>query len=88
MGDNIFYGHAFTDLLLKAKKNSGATIFTYNVKDASQFGILEFNNKNKFIAENEMIEASANGVSETLKKLQKGHHTTANDKFVGTSSTC
>ena len=36
------------------------------------------------IAENEMIEASAIGVSETLKKLQKGHHTTANDKFVGT----
>ena len=46
LGDNIFYGHAFTDLLNEAKKNSGATIFAYPINDPSRFGIVEIDKKN------------------------------------------
>ena len=48
LGDNIFYGQNFTTNLNAAtSKDSGATIFTYYVKDPERFGIVEFdNNKN------------------------------------------
>jgi len=42
LGDNIFFGHNFSDILEKAKNsNAGATIFSYNVKDPERFGIVE-----------------------------------------------
>jgi glucose-1-phosphate thymidylyltransferase len=49
LGDNIFYGHAFTDLLLNVKKNKGATIFAYAVNDPSGFGIVEIDKESKKI---------------------------------------
>jgi glucose-1-phosphate thymidylyltransferase len=43
LGDNIFYGHGFTDLLIKAaNRTQGATVFGYNVKDPERFGVVEF----------------------------------------------
>lgn len=43
LGDNIFYGHGFTELLESAAaRKSGATIFGYNVKDPERFGVVEF----------------------------------------------
>lgn len=43
LGDNIFFGQAFTPMLQTAAKQiSGATIFGCKVKDASQFGVVEF----------------------------------------------
>lgn len=45
LGDNFYYGQGFTDLLLKAKKNNGLTIFTYNVKKPEKFGVIEYNKK-------------------------------------------
>lgn len=42
LGDNIFFGHNFSDLLINAKDNNiGATIFSYNVRDPERFGIVE-----------------------------------------------
>tara|TARA_A100001015_G_C15041434_1_gene739911 strand:+ start:145 stop:1014 length:870 start_codon:yes stop_codon:yes gene_type:complete len=42
LGDNIFFGHNFSDILKKAKNsNAGATIFSYNVRDPERFGIVE-----------------------------------------------
>ena len=48
LGDNFFYGQGFTNRLKKAlHKNKGATIFTYIVKNPSDYGILETDKKNK-----------------------------------------
>ncbi|MBL1418939.1 MAG: glucose-1-phosphate thymidylyltransferase RfbA [Alphaproteobacteria bacterium] len=43
LGDNIFYGQYFSDMLLAASgRQTGATIFGYNVKDPERFGVVEF----------------------------------------------
>jgi glucose-1-phosphate thymidylyltransferase len=43
LGDNIFYGHGFPDLLGRASaREAGATIFGYHVKDASEYGVVSF----------------------------------------------
>ncbi|MCE9952461.1 glucose-1-phosphate thymidylyltransferase RfbA, partial [Aeromonas allosaccharophila] len=43
LGDNIFYGHAFSKTLLKCTlQNSGATIFGYQVKDPERYGVVSF----------------------------------------------
>ena len=49
LGDNIFYGQAFSGVLKKAVENVktyGANIFGYMVKDPKSFGVVEFD-KNK-----------------------------------------
>jgi glucose-1-phosphate thymidylyltransferase len=51
LGDNIFYGHDFNQLLLNAKhREEGATIFTYHVKDPERYGVAEFDGKNQVIS--------------------------------------
>lgn len=43
LGDNIFYGQHFSDILKAAKsRTSGATIFGYKVKDPQRFGVVDF----------------------------------------------
>ena len=43
LGDNVFYGQHFSDVLKKASQNErGATIFGYHVKDPERFGVVEF----------------------------------------------
>ncbi len=45
LGDNIFYGQGFTPKLKEAKaRESGATVFGYEVKDPERFGVVEFDN--------------------------------------------
>ncbi|MDD9148970.1 MULTISPECIES: glucose-1-phosphate thymidylyltransferase RfbA [unclassified Sporolactobacillus] len=51
LGDNIFYGHGFTDILQKAaSRKSGATVFGYNVKDPERFGVVEFDEQGRVIS--------------------------------------
>jgi glucose-1-phosphate thymidylyltransferase len=51
LGDNIFYGHDFHQLLLNAKhREEGATIFTYHVQDPERYGVAEFDEKNQVIS--------------------------------------
>jgi glucose-1-phosphate thymidylyltransferase len=51
LGDNIFYGPGFSKTLQKESSNPlGATIFAYPVQNASQFGIVEFDNTGKAIS--------------------------------------
>lgn len=43
LGDNIFYGHKFSTMLERAaNRDSGATVFGYNVKDPERFGVVDF----------------------------------------------
>lgn len=51
LGDNIFYGQNLTIELKKAIENKkGATIFGYPVKDARNFGVVEFDGNRKVIS--------------------------------------
>lgn len=51
LGDNIFYGHEFTSLLMRVRKQlNGATIFGYNVMDPERFGVVEFDSSGKVLS--------------------------------------
>lgn len=51
LGDNIFYGQAFTPKLKEAaSRQEGATIFGYQVKDPERFGVVEFDQNKKVIS--------------------------------------
>ncbi len=57
LGDNIFWGHAFSPKLTKAASNeSGATVFGYKVKDPERFGVVEFDDNNRAISIEEKPE--------------------------------
>lgn len=57
LGDNVFYGQNFPNMLLKAKsKQSGATVFGYPVKNPKDFGIIEFDKNGKVISIEEKPE--------------------------------
>ncbi|MCP8617505.1 glucose-1-phosphate thymidylyltransferase RfbA [Salirhabdus salicampi] len=57
LGDNIFYGHNFSELLLRAaSRETGATVFGYNVKDPERFGVISFNDEGKALSIEEKPE--------------------------------
>jgi glucose-1-phosphate thymidylyltransferase len=50
LGDNIFYGHGFTERLQRAAaRERGATVFGYWVKDPERYGVAEFDAAGKVI---------------------------------------
>ncbi|HRP19533.1 MAG TPA: glucose-1-phosphate thymidylyltransferase RfbA [Alicycliphilus sp.] len=43
LGDNIFYGHDFHELLANAMgRDAGASVFAYHVQDPERYGVAEF----------------------------------------------
>lgn len=51
LGDNVFYGQDLTKVLNQAKASKeGAVIFGYPVKDASSFGVVEFDEDRKVVS--------------------------------------
>ncbi|MBE4002208.1 glucose-1-phosphate thymidylyltransferase RfbA [Vibrio parahaemolyticus] len=51
LGDNIFYGQSFSDTLKRAAtRESGATVFGYQVKDPERFGVVEFDDNMKAVS--------------------------------------
>ncbi|QXN23794.1 glucose-1-phosphate thymidylyltransferase RfbA [Shewanella putrefaciens] len=51
LGDNIFYGQSFSKTLKNAvSRESGATVFGYQVKDPERFGVVEFDAEMKAIS--------------------------------------
>ncbi|HHF7032138.1 glucose-1-phosphate thymidylyltransferase RfbA [Streptococcus mutans] len=51
LGDNIYYGPGLSRMLQKAaSKESGATVFGYQVKDPERFGVVEFDNDRNAIS--------------------------------------
>ncbi|MEG1137036.1 MAG: glucose-1-phosphate thymidylyltransferase RfbA [Lachnospiraceae bacterium] len=57
LGDNIFYGQSFSDILRRAaEKKQGATIFGYYVRDPKEYGVVEFDETGKAISIEEKPE--------------------------------
>ncbi|MEQ5874332.1 glucose-1-phosphate thymidylyltransferase RfbA [Pseudoalteromonas sp. MEBiC 03485] len=51
LGDNIFYGQSFSKTLKNAaERESGATVFGYQVKDPERFGVVDFDENMKAIS--------------------------------------
>ncbi|WP_229626341.1 glucose-1-phosphate thymidylyltransferase RfbA, partial [Vibrio parahaemolyticus] len=51
LGDNIFYGQSFSETLKRAAaRESGATVFGYQVKDPERFGVVEFDDNMKAVS--------------------------------------
>jgi glucose-1-phosphate thymidylyltransferase len=51
LGDNIFYGHGLTELLLEATaRKRGATVFGYAVNDPQRYGIVELDGGGKAVS--------------------------------------
>lgn len=51
LGDNIFFGHGFSDILKNAfAQTKGATVFGYYVKDPQRYGVIEFDKNNHVIS--------------------------------------
>jgi len=50
LGDNIFYGHGFTESLRRAgNRGEGASVFGYWVRDPERYGVAEFDGEGKVI---------------------------------------
>jgi glucose-1-phosphate thymidylyltransferase len=46
LGDNIFFGHGLSEVLLQARQRStGATVFAYQVADPERYGVVEFDDQ-------------------------------------------
>ena len=51
LGDNIFYGAGFSNILQNASKDfENSSIFTYKVSDPQRFGVAEIDSKNRVIS--------------------------------------
>lgn len=51
LGDNIFYGQSFSKTLKNAaNRQTGATVFGYQVKDPERFGVVEFDAEMKAVS--------------------------------------
>ncbi|MDT0677701.1 glucose-1-phosphate thymidylyltransferase RfbA [Autumnicola musiva] len=54
LGDNIFYGHGFTELLAQSvrnvEKDKKATIIGYYVQDPERYGVAEFDKNGKILS--------------------------------------
>ena len=50
LGDNIFYGHGFAEMLQRAVSHTqGATVFAYYVKDPERYGVVNFDVNGKAV---------------------------------------
>jgi glucose-1-phosphate thymidylyltransferase len=57
LGDNIFYGQSFSKVLRNvAKRDTGATIFGYYVRDPREYGVVEFDEEGMAISIEEKPE--------------------------------
>jgi glucose-1-phosphate thymidylyltransferase len=51
LGDNIYYGHGLPDLLTRAGlRQSGATVFGYQVADPRRYGVVEMDGQGRAIS--------------------------------------
>jgi glucose-1-phosphate thymidylyltransferase len=50
LGDNIFYGNGFSDLLQQNNDPEGGVIFAYHVTDPERYGVVEFNEDGRVVS--------------------------------------
>lgn len=53
LGDNLFYGNGFTQMLMQSVENANngdATVFAYPVKDPNRYGVINFDANGKAIS--------------------------------------
>ncbi len=51
LGDNLFYGHDFPDILRRADaRTQGATVFAYHVHDPERYGVVDFDAAGKALS--------------------------------------
>ena len=51
LGDNIYHGHDFQDLLSSAMaREQGGSVFAYHVQDPERYGVVEFDSQGKAIS--------------------------------------
>jgi len=51
LGDNLFFGQGLTEMLRRAdSRDSGATVFGYQVNDPERFGVVEFDERMRAIS--------------------------------------
>ncbi|MFT3813716.1 MAG: glucose-1-phosphate thymidylyltransferase RfbA [Acidovorax sp.] len=51
LGDNIYYGHDFHELLASARaREQGASVFAYHVHDPERYGVAEFDQAGKVLS--------------------------------------
>jgi len=51
LGDNIFFGHGLVEKLRRAAaRETGATVFAYWVKDARQYGVVDFDDQDRALS--------------------------------------
>ncbi|MCU0666116.1 MAG: glucose-1-phosphate thymidylyltransferase RfbA [Candidatus Omnitrophica bacterium] len=88
LGDNVFYGDKLGDCLRSfSRLKKGAGIFGYYVKDPRQYGVIEFNNRNKVLSITEkplkpksnyaitglyFFDSRAAGFAKSLKPSKRG----------------
>jgi len=50
LGDNIFYGAGFQELLMQNNDPEGGVVFAYHVSDPQRYGVVEFDENHKAIS--------------------------------------
>ena len=61
LGDNVFFGHGLPEILKRAAaRETGATIFAYQVRDAERYGVVSFDSAGRALA---IAEKPANPAS-------------------------
>lgn len=51
LGDNIFFGHGLSEMLLKAAQTkNGASVFAYKVHDPERYGVVEFDSAKRAVS--------------------------------------
>lgn len=51
LGDNIFYGHGFTESVRRAAaRESGATVIGYRVHDPERYGVIDFDDEGRILS--------------------------------------
>ena len=69
LGDNIFYGNSFCDLLNSANtQQEGATVFSYHVNDPERYGVVEFDASGNVISLEEKPENPKSNYAEHILK--------------------